>query len=507
MSNRGWWFGWVGLAALYLALAVWMPPADDELYYWCWSRDLQPSYYDHPPMVAYLIRFSSEVFGPSLLAARIPALVCSLIVLKIVRHLTRPQGFTAWAILTPVFTVGGVLITPDAPLLAFWALYLAWLVRVHGRLEQSHEVQPPSAGPPSYRHPFGRSWDSWLLGGVLLGCALLSKYTAALAIPTGFLSFLFAGQPGRTWLPGYILHGVLACFFLTPVLLFNIDHDFAPLRFQWEHATAHDTHGIATLGEFLGGQVLLFGLLPLGLLPWVLTNAREWMATPRLRVAACLYALPLLFFIYQGVRGPLEGNWALVSYVGFWPVAAHWNAAARLSAWCRVVTATAFAAPVLCVACAAVHLVIPLPFIAPKSDRVGRQDARNEVARAAAEIIRRHGEPIPVFAISYQWTAWLRFHGIEAGQIDGTTRRSHFTLTPRTLSDVDQAYVFAEGPLNPEHTPGFGMPEVVGTIPLVVRGTTVGEYQVMLYSRGTQPCSLTDTPHGPTIISQTRHVP
>src|SRR5437899_384467 len=50
VSFRG--FSWflLALVPLYLALAALVPPFDDELYYWCWSRDLQLSYYDHPPM-------------------------------------------------------------------------------------------------------------------------------------------------------------------------------------------------------------------------------------------------------------------------------------------------------------------------------------------------------------------------------------------------------------------------------------------------------------------------
>ena len=49
-----------------------MPPFDDELYYWCWSRDLQLSYYDHPPLVAYMIRGATELFGDSIFVLRLP---------------------------------------------------------------------------------------------------------------------------------------------------------------------------------------------------------------------------------------------------------------------------------------------------------------------------------------------------------------------------------------------------------------------------------------------------
>ena len=30
----------------------------DETYYWVWSKNLQLSYYDHPPMIAYFDSFN-----------------------------------------------------------------------------------------------------------------------------------------------------------------------------------------------------------------------------------------------------------------------------------------------------------------------------------------------------------------------------------------------------------------------------------------------------------------
>ena len=57
-----------------------------------------------------------------------------------------------------------------------------------------------------------------------------------------------------------------------------------------------------------GVQVLLFGVLPLVLLPWTWANFRTLTADPRLRAAVCLYALPFTFFLYKAARGPLEAT-------------------------------------------------------------------------------------------------------------------------------------------------------------------------------------------------------
>jgi 4-amino-4-deoxy-L-arabinose transferase-like glycosyltransferase len=136
------------LAALtpaWLALAALLPPADDEVYYWCWAQRLQLSYYDHPPMVAYMIRLSTAVFGDTLFATRLPAVVSTITMLAVIGWLTRPRTLLPLVLFTPLFTFGAVLVTPDTPLLMFWALYLAWLVGTHEKLAWSDE--PPGSSP------------------------------------------------------------------------------------------------------------------------------------------------------------------------------------------------------------------------------------------------------------------------------------------------------------------------------------------------------------------------
>lgn len=298
MSDRRFVFLLAGLAAGYLALAGTLPPLDDELYYWCWAQQLQLSYFDHPPMTALLIRASTTLFGNSVLALRLPACLTTLVMLAVVGHLTRPRELLPLVLCTPLFTFGAILITPDTPLLLFWSLYLLWLVKVQERLTP---VDGPARGVPAWL---------WAAGGAALGGAVLGKYTAGLAGPAGFVAFLLSGRPWRAWLPGYVLHGAVAALLTTPVLAFNLQYDFAPLRFQWEHAMASDTGpGLRTLGEFVGIQTLLFGTLPFVVFAWAVRNWRGLAADPRLRACACLFAVPFGFFLYKACRGPMEGNW------------------------------------------------------------------------------------------------------------------------------------------------------------------------------------------------------
>lgn len=466
-----------GLLAVYLILAAVLPAADDEVYYWAWARPLQFSYYDHPPMTAYMIRGSIEIFGDSIFAFRVPACLASAFVVSVIARLMRPRSLLPFIIITPLFTLGAVVITPDSPLLCAWAGYVWWLVEVHKRLTPVAEECGSDTGQTDL------PWWMWLVGGVILGCGVLGKYTMALAVPSGFVSFCLIRNQWRRWLPGYIAHGVVSFIVASPILIYNIQHDFVPLLFQWRHSMGDSRPGLKPFGEFVGVQLLLFGTMPFFLYPWVAWKFRQLCENPRLRVCACLYALPMTFFLYKATRAPLQGNWALVMFVSFWPLAAVWYESVRASVVWRRLTAAGFIIPAAAVLVMSVHVLSPLPVIPIEGDRVTRQYALNDTTRKIAETIRQRGEALPVFTPTYQLTAWLRFQSLDGRQIDQISRPSHFTQHPEHLSDVSKAYVVADYPLPAEFAPGFEKPELIGTFPVVVRGQKVRDFQLLLYSK------------------------
>lgn len=463
----------LALLAVYLVLAAILPAADDEVYYWTWSKGLQWSYYDHPPMTAVLIRLSTAIFGDSIFGFRVPACIATAFVVYVIRRLTPCKPLLWGVILSPLYTIGAVIITPDSPLLMFWAAYVWWLVEVHRHLTPAPEASSGSPIPVRY----------WLIGGVILGCGVLSKYTMGLAVPTGFITFLVARRAYREWLLGYIFHGIIAFVVASPILIYNIQQNFEPLLFQFKHANQTTSNALRSIVEFVGIQILLFGTMPFFLFPWVVTNCRRLCQDARLRVCTCLYAIPLAFFVYKSTQSRLEGNWALVCFVSFWPVAAEWyRTTDKLNFW-RQSTSWAFAPPVLASVIVFVHWLYPLPFIPTKVDRIHRQVALQSATQAVAEKIREHGESIPVYTNSYQMTSWLRFQKLKALQIDQLTRPSHFTRPPHRLTDVDRAYVVNGLPLTEEFAKGFGPPELIGTVPVSVRGNEDDKLKIWLYSK------------------------
>jgi hypothetical protein len=198
---------WVAVATLVrLVFLAPLPLGNGEGYYYSWSRFLSLSYYDHPPMVAWMVRLTT-VFGSSPAAVRLGAVLSAgafgLMFYKLAERLFRPRAaFFALVIVTavPVFLASSFILNPEAPLAPLWVGFLLAVERMRKNDE----------------------WYRPLIAGALLGAAFLAKYTAFLLFPSALI-FLAASSSSRRWLrrPSFYAGGALALLMTMPVLVWN----------------------------------------------------------------------------------------------------------------------------------------------------------------------------------------------------------------------------------------------------------------------------------------------
>lgn len=271
-----------------LGLAGWMGLGYGESYYF--SAALRPalSYFDHPALTFWLGWLSLESFGPGPVGLRLSAILffagTTWLMFTIGRRLYSDRAGLLAALLlnlSAVFTLAtGVFFQPDAPLMFFWLLSLHHLVRLMFEPELKNPV----------RH--------WLLTGLWLGLAMLSKYHAVF-IPAGVLAFILTRSENRRWLahPGPYLAVLLAILISSPVLIWNAQHDW--ISFLWQGARGADSAGFRPdwLARNIGGQAAL-------LLPWIwvplvwelLALIKTGPRRPRRWFGACLALGPILVF-------------------------------------------------------------------------------------------------------------------------------------------------------------------------------------------------------------------
>ncbi len=283
----------------------------DEVYYWVWSQNLRMSYFDHPPMIAYMIRLAS-FFGHGEFFVRLPALVTTAITVLVLYKLAlrmfnqKIADITAILLLScPLIQGMFFIVTPDSPLLMFWALTLYAL----------------------YIGLFENKVLYIYLAGFFAGCALLSKYTGILIFPSVFL-FLIVSKEFRHYLlkKDIYLAFILALLVFSPVIIWNYQHEWASLAFQINHGvdSSHKLN-LQSFGDFWGGAVILVSpIIFITMFIYIISHWKTNIATSKLAFLLCTCIFGFLFFAYCSFYKHTEANWPAPVYLSGIILTAYW---------------------------------------------------------------------------------------------------------------------------------------------------------------------------------------
>src|SRR3979490_881466 len=308
----------LALVALRLVAAAWTPVTLDQAYFWMWSKVLAGGYYDHPPMVAFVIRLGTMIAGDTELGVRLVSIMLALpmswAVYRTAAILFGGQRVAATAAIllnvTLMAAVGTLIVTPDAPLLVASSFVLFYLAKV---LETGRGA-----------------W--WLAVGAAVGAALLSKYTALFFGPA-ILIWLVSVPKLRRWLisPWPYLGGLVSLALFSPVILWNADHHWVSFIKQIGRARIEDFRP-AFIAELVPTQVgfatpFVFILGAMGFHAMIWRNAGAFAA--RALVNSMFWTI-VAYFIWHSLHARVEANWFAPVYPAFAIAAA---VAAHLSRW------------------------------------------------------------------------------------------------------------------------------------------------------------------------------
>jgi 4-amino-4-deoxy-L-arabinose transferase-like glycosyltransferase len=387
-----------------LGIGATTPLFPDETYYWEWSRRLAAGYYDHPPVIALLIRGGTAIAGDTPLGVRLFPIIAGVVAAIFLVASARRIGGDRAALITamifailPLSAAGLILATPDAPLLAGAA---AMLYCVQRAIEQ----------PPRTRD--GLAW--WSASGVALGLAMDSKYTAVL-VPLGIFAAFLVRRDLRPRLrdAGPYVATVIGIAIFSPVIIWNSTHDWASFAFQLGHGLRRVSGSIVNRElELIGGQ--------LGLVTPVLFVMMAIAVGRGLRISSLLppssSLLPLTatfifaFFVYSATKRRVEANWPALAYLpAMLLLASHTTS----QAWNRWLKAGIALAGVVTLA-TYVNSFAPILPVPARRDPVARSAGWDDLARAVNEL---YAPKLPissyrtwVAAIRYQEASELAFH-------------------------------------------------------------------------------------------------
>lgn len=281
-----------------------VPLTPQETYYWNYACHLALSYFDHPPLGAWTIAFFRWLIGDSAFAVRIGALGYSTglaigLFLLGKRFLNDRLGLTTFLsiTLTPMFWLGGGVMTPDAPLLCFWVWAFYFFLQALQK----------------------KNLTSWVLFGFCTGASGLSKYTAVF-IP---VAVLFSITLSRNLLviksKGLWLSVLTAGAVFSPVLIWNAQHHWASFLFQTSRRAGElGSFSITPFLQFLGSQAGVISPLTLAAFlfapVWALVSGWRNRRTDLLILFS--WSFPIIFFFaLVATRYWVKVNWVTPGYL------------------------------------------------------------------------------------------------------------------------------------------------------------------------------------------------
>jgi 4-amino-4-deoxy-L-arabinose transferase-like glycosyltransferase len=401
------WF-WSALAAT-LAFRFWLgaalPLTGDEAYFVLWGRHPDLGFYDHPPMVGWLLA-PLLVVSQAEWVVRLPSILLPAVLALLVRHALRERfardadtaDLAALAVLLVPMNVWNVLITTDTPLAFFSLASLLAFAR-----------------------------QRFLLAGALLGFAFLSKYFAVL-LGLAYLAWaLAARRPGAF---AFAFLGALPAGLLN--LYWNWEACWCNVMFN--AINRHDDAGLSWTTPALYAASLAYLAAPLLWYAWkARARLRAALPRPEVGIAAAAWLVPLAIFALLSPVKRIGLHWLLA----FLP-ALVLTLALALERRALVVTVRWFAALAVLHAAAFIALALPpletwrdtrlyqrLVLLAdphavlePLGPLMARYRLSTEGYAVAALLAYHTRRPVPVFGAGSSHarhddilTDWRRFEG------------------------------------------------------------------------------------------------
>ncbi|NOQ31414.1 MAG: phospholipid carrier-dependent glycosyltransferase [Helicobacteraceae bacterium] len=302
------------VVALFSAIYnIFIPLHGDEAYYWVWSNNLQGGYYDHAPLVAYFINFFT-FFSESEFFIRLTNVFCMSIsafyIYKIAYEFFDKQVAT-YALLiffsVPLVHAGMIITTPDSPLILFWTLSLYFTLKAINDKKTIYYV----------------------LTGIALGLAMLSKYTAILLVFSILLYFILAHKD-QFKNRNFYLTIVIAVIVVSPMIYWNYQNDWISFLFQLQHGGMDNTTiDLNYTLEYLGGQFGVFTPV-FFVLALMASFSKEIRENKNAKLLLIAYLLPFLFFMYKSLYARMEVNYAAPAYISASLIVAYYVSKANL---------------------------------------------------------------------------------------------------------------------------------------------------------------------------------
>lgn len=262
----------------------------DEAYYYQYARDLDWGYYDHPPMVALVIKISQLFFNGNLGVRFLTVLLFSGNLFLIWKYLL-PKDKASYVNEFIILSLGLVMMnaysfitTPDVPLLFFGTVFFI----SYQRFTEKQNF-----------------WNAVLLG-ISVALLFYSKYQAVLLV-----FFVVISNLKMLTKPYIYLAGITTSLLMIPHLIWHIEHNFP--TFQYHLVDRSEEFEFIYFLEYLPNQFAVFN--PFILIPFVILLFKNKYQNLQEKAYYFVSVGFLVFFALTSLRGHVEPHWTVIASI------------------------------------------------------------------------------------------------------------------------------------------------------------------------------------------------
>lgn len=316
--HRTFWGVLAGTIVVRLILAAVIPMTSDEAHFVLWGRYLAGGYFDHPPMIGWIL-YLMEHISSAPVVLRLPPIVATSVVGYGIYRILRPVN-PATAVLTAVLflispiNILNVIVTTDTPLFLFIFL---------------------SGSCFYFAERKGQYLPLYALAGAFLGLAFLSKYLSALLGVAYVVHWMLSPKTTRRTAGITLLFASLMPF-VAYNLAWNYFHGWPNIMFNVFNRNRSEGFSVEKILIFFACQAYLMAPV----LYYAVKRRKDFRFTdPALRAVLAAFVVPLGIFAVLSTKKVIGLHWPLSYYsfmylaVGFVLSAGELRRSIRFTAW------------------------------------------------------------------------------------------------------------------------------------------------------------------------------
>ena len=268
-----------------------LPLTGDEAYFIKWADNLSQGYYDHPPMVGWLIYLMSYISDSHILFRMFPVITTFVVawVIYKIALLYNVRNSKAYHVAL-IFLASPVdlllaLMTNDIALLLFSSLGTLFLLY---SLEK-------------------KEWFRYaLLAGIFLGAAFLSKYFAVFLMFSllMFSLYLYKSKATKT----VVVVSIIVALFIAQNLYFNYNSCWNNIMFNFFARTEHNAYNFKTVLGYFGMIIYIF--TPWGM--YFLFKTKFTKRKPLQKLLISILAVAFFIFFIVSLKNKIGLHWFLL---------------------------------------------------------------------------------------------------------------------------------------------------------------------------------------------------